>query len=177
MRRAGEVGRLAGFGLVLIAAASCGGGEHARATPAATPVAVQTAVVPPAASGIGGCGNTPIHRGPAPALVPSPPPLPYAVSRPPDVVAVLFAYPLRAGHPENPRNEILWAVGAPRNGSPLVIEGRFLGGGPTVRLDQEPANSGPGEIYPSIVDVPYPGCWELTLRWAGHRAVIDLPYR
>ena len=38
------------------------------------------------------------------------------------------------------------------------------------------ADSSPGEIYPSIVDVPSPGCWHFTLSWAGHHDEIDLLY-
>jgi hypothetical protein len=33
---------------------------------------------------------------------------------------------------------------------------------------------GPG---PSIVDLPSPGCWALTLRWSGHVDHLDLEYR
>ena len=40
----------------------------------------------------------------------------------------------------------------------------------------QPANSGPGEIYPSIVDVPTAGCWVLNLAWGAHRAALALPY-
>jgi len=40
-----------------------------------------------------------------------------------------------------------------------------------------PANSGPGEIYPSVVDVPEAGCWAFTLRFAGLTAEVELAYR
>jgi hypothetical protein len=33
---------------------------------------------------------------------------------------------------------------------------------------------GPG---PSIVDVPSPGCWRMTLSWSGRRNTLDLVYR
>jgi hypothetical protein len=39
------------------------------------------------------------------------------------------------------------------------------------------ANSGPGEIYPSIVDVPQAGCWHFDLSWSGHKASVELLYR
>jgi hypothetical protein len=38
-------------------------------------------------------------------------------------------------------------------------------------------NSGPGEIYPSIIDVPEAGCWHFALAWNGHRSVVALAYR
>jgi len=28
-----------------------------------------------------------------------------------------------------------------------------------------PANSGPGEIYASVVEVPFAGCWHVELAW------------
>jgi hypothetical protein len=40
-----------------------------------------------------------------------------------------------------------------------------------------PDDASPGEIYPSIVDLPAAGCWRLTLRWSGHAASIDLEVR
>ena len=39
-----------------------------------------------------------------------------------------------------------------------------------------PADSAPGEISPSIVDVPEPGCWRFTLEWDGNAATLDLSY-
>jgi hypothetical protein len=92
------------------------------------------------------------------------------------VAAILFSYPLRAGNPTGRRNKILWIVKQPRNGSPLRIVAHPLGSArPVVRL-AFPANSSPGEIYPSYVDVPSAGCWRLTLRWAGHVDRIALRY-
>lgn len=74
-------------------------------------------------------------------------------------------------------NKILWVVKLPREGQPLTITATPLdhnGGMVTVN---EPANSGPGEIYPSIVDVPTPGCWQLNLQWAGNHDTIELLYQ
>jgi hypothetical protein len=39
-----------------------------------------------------------------------------------------------------------------------------------------PADSSPGEIYPSEIEVPAPGCWQFTLSWNGHTDTIDLWY-
>jgi hypothetical protein len=41
----------------------------------------------------------------------------------------------------------------------------------------QPANSSPGEIYPTVVDVPAPGCWHFDLHWADHDASVELEYR
>jgi hypothetical protein len=73
-------------------------------------------------------------------------------------------------------NKILWVVGTTRTGD-LVIDGHPLGAlTPTVHVTLTP-NSFPGEIYPSGIDVPAPGCWQFTLRWADQVAEIELEYR
>ena len=77
--------------------------------------------------------------------------------------AFIFASPFRAGHPTSPRNKILCVVHYPRNGKPLNILARSPADpGRTVRASW-PADSGLGEIYPSCVDLPKSGCWELAL--------------
>ena len=136
-----------------------------------------------AASGVpGGCGATPVVRGGEPEWLGdagahnNPKGLPYVVAAEQTAAGFIFGYPLRAGHPENPANKILWVVRLPRNGTTLEIKGHPLGTSkPTIEQSQ-PANSGPGEIYPSIVDVPQPGCWHFDLSWAGHQAAVELEY-
>jgi hypothetical protein len=65
----------------------------------------------------------------------------------------------------------------PRNGSSLEISGHpAKATKPTVDVVR-PADSGPGEIYPSTVDVPQPGCWHFDLVWAGHHAAVELVYK
>jgi hypothetical protein len=169
-------GAAAGLALALaLAAAGCTPGDR----PAAAPGTGGTA---PAAStaGQGGpplrCAPTPLRQGAPPAwTAPAhPPDLPYALGSGDAVAAFFFARPLRAGHPENPANKVLWVVGSPRNRQPLLVTARPAGdAGRAVHLREE-ADSGPGEIYPSIVDLPSPGCWRLELRWTSHRAVIDV---
>ena len=92
------------------------------------------------------------------------------------MIGFLFADPLTApAGRSNRTNKILWIVRQPRFGSPLMLNGRQAGKSKVVRI-QRPADSGPGEIYPTIVDVPTPGCWHFTLSWAGHRDEVDLRY-
>jgi len=92
------------------------------------------------------------------------------------IAGFLFADPLRHGHPENPANKVLWVVNGPRNGSPLRVELRPIGEATPVVTDSFPADSFPGEIYPSIVEVPSAGCWHATFSWAGHTAELDLSF-
>jgi hypothetical protein len=132
----------------------------------------------------GGCGATHLYRGAVPAWTapafsdssPGPPMWPHALSFRRAVAAILFAHPLRAGNPTNPSNKILWIMKFPRHGLPLRIDARPLRAErPVIRL-AFPADSSPGEIYPSYVNVPTAGCWRLALHWAGHTDQIDLRY-
>ena len=130
----------------------------------------------------GGCGSTPILRGGIPAWLDeagahnNPDFLAYVVAVSGRAAGFLFSYPLAARHSQNYSNKILWVVGLPRNGSSLAIAGHPLGSvTPTVNVTQ-PANSGPGEIYPSLVAVPIPGCWHFNLSWSGHTASVDLVF-
>lgn len=155
------------------AAAGCSSSHPASSSGAATHV-----VAP-------GCGATPIRRGAPPdwtapawsASSGAPTGLPYVVAEHGRAIAFIFGYPLRAGDPANPDNKILWVVRSPRDGSDLVIHARPLHATTPVVTVRQAANSGPGEIYPSDVNVPAPGCWRMTLRWNGHADSIDLGYR
>jgi hypothetical protein len=131
----------------------------------------------------GGCGSTPVMRGHVPAWLDeagahnNPDALPYVIADPPQAAGFIFGYPLRSGHPDTPTNRILWVVGLPRNGSPLVITSHPLRTAAPIVTQSQPDDSSPGEIYPSIVDVPDPGCWHVDLAWAGHHAAVDLVYQ
>lgn len=143
------------------------------------PVASRTLVVS------GGCGATKLYRGRPLGWTksafadssPGPPPWPHALSERGNVVAIVFGNPLRAGEPADHTNKILWIMRLPRLGSPLTIEATpWHAATPLIRRSW-PADSSPGEIYPSYVNVPTAGCWHLTLRWAGHTDGIDLHYK
>ncbi len=130
----------------------------------------------------GGCGATQLYKGGEPDWLTTagdnnnPKGLPYFITSPATAAGFLFAYPLRAGNVSNPNNKILWVVGLPRDGNPLRVEGHPLStSSPTI--DQSfPDNSGPGEIYPSIVDVPTAGCWHFDLTWGPNKTTVDLVY-
>jgi len=131
----------------------------------------------------GGCGATAVVQGHVPAWLDeagahnNPDAAPYVLAVPQQAAGFIFGYPLRSGHPENPSNKILWVVGLSRNGSWLGISGHPLGAATPTVTQRQPADSSPGEIYPSIVDVPQPGCWHFDLAWAGHKASVELLYQ
>ena len=152
-------------------------GAHQLA-PTATPTPAPTAS-PVAASG--GCGSTAAVRGSIPAWLDdagahnNPRDVPYVIAHPPLAAGFLFANPLRAGHPENPANKVLWVVRTRRTGS-LTIDGHPLAAAiPAVHETLSP-NASPGEIYPSFVEVPSAGCWQFDLRWAGSHAQVELNF-
>jgi hypothetical protein len=53
---------------------------------------------------------------------------------------------------------------------PLKIDARLSG------LDMSFSREVAGGPGPSIIDVPQPGCWHLTLGWSGHTDTMDLEY-
>jgi hypothetical protein len=124
------------------------------------------------------------HRGAPPAWTDSawsagggPSPTGYALSTNGDVAAFFEIFDLRAGNPQNPANKVLWIVRYPRDNHPLTIAARSAGDrGVTVRSTW-PADSSPGEIYPSAINLPRAGCWTLALAWGSHRATIDVAVR
>ena len=128
------------------------------------------------AGAAGGCTPTAIHRGTlpawtAPAWADSSPGfrLPYALASG-DSAAAFFWVDLRAGDPSNPANKLLWVMRYARRGTPLRILARW-GGDPAVSVRSSwPADSSPGEIYPSYLNLPRAGCWALTIRWSSHAA-------
>lgn len=146
-----------------------------------TPAAAATLFIPTGAAvpTEGGCGSTTVFTGGIPDTLAkwagdnAPSGVPYAVAHPATAAGFLFGHPL---HTPSSANKILWVVGVVRTG-PLVIDGVPLGRtGPAVHYSF-PANSGPGEIYPSGVDVPEAGCWAFTLRFGTQSAEIELAYR
>jgi hypothetical protein len=133
----------------------------------------------PSASVDAGCGGTRVAKGGQPSWSSSAGSLEglrFVLSNQDDVAGFLFGPSLRAGHPTNPTNKILWVVREPRNGQPLHIAAAPDASTEAMVAYDFPANSSPGEIYPSIVDVPAPGCWRLTLTWGGNRAELSLLY-
>jgi hypothetical protein len=157
----------------------------ASSSSAASPTADAPSGSPPPDTAIipGGCGESHLYKGGEPAWLDSagahnnPTGLPYAVASNQTAAGFIFGYPLRAGHPSNPANKILWVVGFPREGSPLDITAQLPILGPAPVHQSEPADSEPGEIYPSIVDVPQAGCWRFELSWGAHHDVVYLQYR
>jgi len=134
--------------------------------------------VPGAAYASGGCGATPLLLGSAPRWASSanPPLIRYALAERGQAAGFLLGYPLMAGNPQPYSDKILWVVASSRGGMPLRLTGHPLHAARPVVSSTWPPDSSPGEIYPSEIDVPAPGCWQFTLSWNGHTDTIDLWY-
>lgn len=103
------------------------------------------------------------------------PRMPYALGGSSRIGAILWAS-LDSPPAANHSNKILWVSRVPsRPGHDLTIRAQQMDG--TERLG-DPVNravtGGPG---PSIINLPSPGCWRLTLRWSGWTDQIDLEYQ
>ena len=86
-----------------------------------------------------------------------------------DIIGVLFVDPLRSPPAPGTNNKILWVAKDPGTG-PLLIHARLEGS------KQEVTRSVKGGPGPSIVNMPAPGCWRLTLTWSGHTDTAAVPY-
>jgi hypothetical protein len=98
--------------------------------------------------------------------------MPHVLSREGGILGVLFGNPLSAPPAPDRANKILWVSQLPLvPGDPLRITARLDGTSETASRE---VAGGPG---PSIIDLPRPGCWRLTLEWSGHRETMDLTYQ
>jgi hypothetical protein len=145
-----------------------------------------TAATPAGAAGRrvmpGGCGATPVLAGTPPAWNPRPagfsgePFLPYVLGRADVVMGYLFGHPLYAPESTVRSNKILWYVRYPRDGYELQLTGQLRTGPGRTVSEAFPDNASPGEIYPSDVTVPVPGCWSFTVTWGSHTDHVDLAF-
>jgi hypothetical protein len=156
-RRMLTVGPLAAVLAVLVALAGVWVSRPSAVAPVAAPPAV--------------CA--PLQTGPLPdwarAGFSSPEGNPYALSASGAMAAIVFANPLVAPADPNRANKILWvAKQTPAATDTLVINGTLQGSGLTHSVD---IGTAPG---PSYVDMPTPGCWQLTLTWGANSDTMNL---
>ena len=98
------------------------------------------------------------------------PRIPYVLGDRGAIAAILFAQPLTSPPSPDHGNKILW-VSRTADGASLVITATLQDGSATVT---RVVDGGPG---PSIIDLPEPGCWHLTLQWGDHSDTLNLAYR
>ena len=101
---------------------------------------------------------------------PNAPPMAHVLSDRGEIMAILFAEPLTTPPRPDRNNKILWKTLTPVTQGGFKIEAQRVGTGETTSIeDVDP----PG---PSIIDLPQPGCWRLSLTWPGKTDTIDLVY-
>jgi hypothetical protein len=100
---------------------------------------------------------------------------PHAVGRAGEIAAILFGDPLSSPPSTSHTNKILWVARQSFGSAPtLKITAQRMNGVAAVGASVESSvDGGPG---PSIVDLPDPGCWRLTLDWGDRTDSIDLAY-
>jgi hypothetical protein len=176
----------------LLALAGCGGSDapaERAAAPAAAPVEPVATV---------DCRPARVHHTPYPGGDERMSGIPWIRGEPRSggLVALLWYWNERWGKartayiftggtaPEGYSAKVLWAFLSPaaqgRGGAELVVEGRNLTGKGTFRdtfaaISYEGQEGAPS--YASIIDLPTPGCWRLTLTAGDLRAHVDLSAR
>lgn len=103
---------------------------------------------------------------------PSPSGVPYVLGERGMIAGVLFGHPLTAPPPGAGRaDKIRWAADPAVTGpGDLAIDARLDGSAEVVH---RVVPGGPG---PSIINLPRPGCWHLTLTWGDRSDTLDLRY-
>lgn len=176
--------------LLLLLLAGCGGSESPSQR-AAAPAATSTPFEPVATAP---CHPPVVRRTPYPGGDESMKSIPWVRAEPRELnlVGLLWYWPENWAHVRRARvftggvapagysAKVLWAFLAPsardRGGEKLVIEGRNLGTGETVRdtfyaIGYEGQNGAPS--YATQLDLPTPGCWRLTLTTGDLKAFVD----
>jgi hypothetical protein len=96
--------------------------------------------------------------------------VPFVVGERGTILGVLFGQPFSAPPAPDRGNKILWVTRDPHPAGPLTITATL--GDTTTAVTRE-IPDGPG---PSLVDLPAPGCWHLTLAWTGHIDRVTVAY-
>jgi hypothetical protein len=158
---------LAAVALVGVGCAPPGpaGGQHSASASASVPGSHTTGA---------GCGVTAVATGqglPSWADVGGGG-IPWAVGRPPEVVGILFATELvaKGERPDGSTNKILWLTRTPISSRLLTLRAQPADAAtPVVTQSIDAAVTDVGSAgyqqFPSIVDLPNPGCWRINLSW------------
>lgn len=74
--------------------------------------------------------------------------------------------PLHTGgsYPDGRTTKILWSINNPNRSTALEITGKKLSAGHETFQQMFPMAAFPGGDYPSNVNVPTPGCWQLQIK-------------
>jgi hypothetical protein len=147
-------------------------------TPTATVLAPHMALLKLAGTVPASCPITPVFTGPSGGS-PNLDFLPWMKAEPTSsgIVAYLFFVlpgfatthtyrPLHTGggYPDGSTTKILWSINNPNASVALEIIGKKRSAGHETFQQTFPMASSPRGDYPSIVNVPTPGCWQLQIK-------------
>ncbi len=115
-----------------------------------------------------GCAGTTVDTGPGlPAWADiGGGTIPWAVGQPPEVVGVVFATELvaKGERPDGSANKVLWLTQTPIASPQLTLRAQPADAAtPVVNLTVPGAED--NQQFPSIVDLPIPGCWRINISW------------
>ena len=137
-------------------------------SPTALPSAPPSTPVPSSRNTGAGCAGTAVDTGPG---LPSWAEvgggrIPWALGQPPAVVGVMFATELvaRGERPDGSANKILWLTRSPIPPNQLTLRAQpAQSAAPVVSLRFPRVEE--NQQFPSIVDLPTPGCWRINVSW------------
>ncbi len=121
-----------------------------------------------------------VDRGPLPAWARTgftePDPVePHVVGRSCEIAAILFGDPLSSPPSADHTNKIPWAARQPSvAAATLGISAQRMDA--TTRVGAPVGRSVEGGPGPSIIDLPEPACWRLSLGWADRTDTLVLAY-
>ncbi len=164
-------------GIVLAAAllvSGCGSAAPSQPASVQQPTAQRTPASITTVQAPAGCPITPIHTEPysGPGSGSAPVGIPWAQADPASsgITAFLFYASsdgpfLHTGgqFPNGTNDKILWVIENSQAANVVDISGKALTN-PQEAFDQTfPVADSPADNYPSIIDVPAPGCWQATI--------------
>jgi hypothetical protein len=176
-------------GLLSLVLAACASLPTTSPTPPSTPTlaatqspSVSLATAAALATGssapvAGGCGNTQVLAGPGPDVALGLTDNPWALATPASAgIVAYFWYPppdLIFAHGPNDGTKVLW-VSHTQQAAHLTVAAHPLNGSAPVVQSDFPAADSPAGNYPSGIDLPSPGCWQLDLTLGSAQATLDV---
>jgi hypothetical protein len=171
-----QIVSLAGIALAAALLVTGCGSAAAPSQPASTqrPTAQQTPAAISTVQAPAGCPITPIHTEPysGPGSGSDPVGVPWVQAQPASsgITAFLFyaasdgPFLHTGGHfPNGTNDKILWVIENPQAASDVEISGKALSNPRETFAQTFPVAASPTDNYPSIIDVPAPGCWQFTI--------------
>lgn len=167
--------------LGLLAGACQGTGVPSSQSTTSSPILTVSSAPPEAAVSdmpvAGGCGSTQVFAGPGPDAAMGLADNPWATATPAsaEIVAYFWLPPpdLVYAHEPHGGTKVLWVSHGEQAERMNIVARPHDALAPVIRFDFPPTIS-PGGNYPSIIDLPTPGCWHLEITLGPAQGTMDL---